>query len=463
MLAKQVWRFHTNPNSLITQVFKARYYPSSDLFQAPMGSSPSYAWRSIHQSIWVLSKGCCWRVGNGHNINIWKDKWLPNQNGLKVIIPNTNNPNIVMVKDLIIDNPPSWNKSIIEDTFLPIDGLQILQLPITHKEQSDSIMWTVSENGDYSVKTGYQAIQLLKNSQGQGPSNHDLMEKVWKIIWRFDTIPRYKVLVWRILNKALPVRDELHKRGIPCSLLCPRCESRIETINHLFLKCDKSRKEWFGSQLGINFHNTDTSYLNDWLIDFLLKNDKDTVISMIALLYSIWHARNQKVFEDKEVPDRVVIQRAHNSVSSFKEAKISDTATDSACNFNGAKSSDLATDILIDLAPHISTAHATSSSLHKSKPMHGTSSFAQNKRIQNSAGPPHQLHPINVNRNSTKDKWVRPEQDLIKLNSDANLSVPDLWGIGVIARNDEGLVMAAGTWSRPGFFCATTAEAWGVF
>lgn len=38
-----------------------------------------------------------------------------------------------------------------------------------------------------------------------------------------------------------------------------------------------------------------------------------------------------------------------------------------------------------------------------------------------------------------------------------------LWGIGVVARNCEGLAMASGTWLRHGIPCATTAEAWGIY
>lgn len=47
MLAKQVWRFHTEPNSLISRCFKAKYFPNCDILQATAGNNPSYAWRSI--------------------------------------------------------------------------------------------------------------------------------------------------------------------------------------------------------------------------------------------------------------------------------------------------------------------------------------------------------------------------------------------------------------------------------
>ena len=34
MLAKQGWRLISNPNSLMAQIYKARYYPHGDVFQS---------------------------------------------------------------------------------------------------------------------------------------------------------------------------------------------------------------------------------------------------------------------------------------------------------------------------------------------------------------------------------------------------------------------------------------------
>lgn len=47
LLAKQGWYLHMGGDLLMYQVFKAKYFPNSDLVQASMGSSPSYAWKSI--------------------------------------------------------------------------------------------------------------------------------------------------------------------------------------------------------------------------------------------------------------------------------------------------------------------------------------------------------------------------------------------------------------------------------
>ena len=85
MLAKQIWRMHTTTNSLLPKCYKAKYFPRTTVLKATIGSSPSYAWRSMHQSIWIINKGSCWKIGNGLKVRIWEDIWLPFQNGFKAL------------------------------------------------------------------------------------------------------------------------------------------------------------------------------------------------------------------------------------------------------------------------------------------------------------------------------------------------------------------------------------------
>lgn len=65
MLAKQGWRILKNPDTLMAWVYKARYFPFDDVLNSKKGSNPSYAWRSIHNSLDVIKKGTRWWVGNG--------------------------------------------------------------------------------------------------------------------------------------------------------------------------------------------------------------------------------------------------------------------------------------------------------------------------------------------------------------------------------------------------------------
>ncbi|KAL5580469.1 hypothetical protein UlMin_012911 [Ulmus minor] len=47
LLRKQVWCFIQRPNSLGTQIFKAKYYHNSTIWEVDASTNSSYVWRSI--------------------------------------------------------------------------------------------------------------------------------------------------------------------------------------------------------------------------------------------------------------------------------------------------------------------------------------------------------------------------------------------------------------------------------
>ena len=63
--------------SLVYKVLKAKYFPRSDFINASIGHNPSYTWRSIMAAQNLVKKGIRWRIGNGANVRVWMDKWLP--------------------------------------------------------------------------------------------------------------------------------------------------------------------------------------------------------------------------------------------------------------------------------------------------------------------------------------------------------------------------------------------------
>lgn len=76
MLGKQLWRLATNPNSLVSKLYKAKYYATSDVLHAQLGHKPSFIWRSILEAKQLISDGIRWRVGDGSLIYILNQPWL---------------------------------------------------------------------------------------------------------------------------------------------------------------------------------------------------------------------------------------------------------------------------------------------------------------------------------------------------------------------------------------------------
>ena len=64
LLGKQVWRFTQRTDSLLTQVFKSKYFPSSTIWNATAKSNASYIWKSILWGQNLVAKGVRWRVGD---------------------------------------------------------------------------------------------------------------------------------------------------------------------------------------------------------------------------------------------------------------------------------------------------------------------------------------------------------------------------------------------------------------
>jgi hypothetical protein len=77
LLAKQGCRLIQNPDSLVTKVLKEKYFSNGTFFDTPLSKRLSCVWRSIWNTKSLLKEGMVWRVGNGMNIKIWGDKWLP--------------------------------------------------------------------------------------------------------------------------------------------------------------------------------------------------------------------------------------------------------------------------------------------------------------------------------------------------------------------------------------------------
>lgn len=70
MLGKQLWRLATNPNSLVSRLYKAKYFANSDVLHAQLGHNPSFIWRSLLEAKQLTADGIRWRIGDSFSIQI---------------------------------------------------------------------------------------------------------------------------------------------------------------------------------------------------------------------------------------------------------------------------------------------------------------------------------------------------------------------------------------------------------
>uniref|UniRef100_A0A803PT88 Reverse transcriptase n=2 Tax=Cannabis sativa TaxID=3483 RepID=A0A803PT88_CANSA len=73
MLGKQGWRFMLRHDSLVSKIFKARYYPQGDFLSTELGSNPSFIWSSIFAAKDTVKLGLRKGIGSGLTVDITSD------------------------------------------------------------------------------------------------------------------------------------------------------------------------------------------------------------------------------------------------------------------------------------------------------------------------------------------------------------------------------------------------------
>lgn len=124
MLGKQGWRFITRPDSMVTKVLKARYFPKTDYLSATLGHNPSFIWHSMREAQELLRAGMRRRVGSGNQVSIMKDPWLPTDYNpyISTVSRSLENQN---VSSLFKEDSKEWDEDIVRDGFLMIEMLRL--------------------------------------------------------------------------------------------------------------------------------------------------------------------------------------------------------------------------------------------------------------------------------------------------------------------------------------------------
>jgi hypothetical protein len=182
MLAKQVWRLLREPDSLCATVLRAKYYPDGKLLNAKRKSVSSYTWQSILAGLECFKLGYIWRVGDGTQIKIWEDSWIPSSHNLKIQTRRGNNL-VSTVDELINPVDASWDVDLVQSIFESVDANRILQIPITNGRE-DCVAWHFNRSGLFSVKLAYHCHWKKKfgariaGPQGSGTSNRQVWKKL---------------------------------------------------------------------------------------------------------------------------------------------------------------------------------------------------------------------------------------------------------------------------------------------
>ncbi|PNX73684.1 ribonuclease H [Trifolium pratense] len=295
MIAKQGWNIMTKPNTLLAKLYKARYFPNSSLFESKLGHNPSYAWRGIWKSREILMHGCRWSIGSGASINIMSEPWLRGEDGAWLPSPQVQGVHNFTVNDLMIPNMKLWDKEKIDSIFPLHIANRILATPLLNMVAEDSLVWSDSTHGEYSVKSGYKLLMNVTGKINGGSQQDD-----WSSLWKICAPPKAKHLLWRISKGCLPTRMRLQEKRVPCPLLCPLCNLHNEDDWHVVLGCDASSQARLSAGLDqfLAPFLLQASSVKELIFAICSGSDKELAGLFAMLVWVLWNNRNNVVWNE---------------------------------------------------------------------------------------------------------------------------------------------------------------------
>jgi ribonuclease HI len=297
MIAKQGWNFITKPNTLVTKVYKARYFPNSSLFASSLGHNPSYAWRSIWSSRHVIMNGCRWKIGDGTKINIMNEPWLKKNDGKWLQSPQEQGVANLCVNQLLYPNEKAWDCNKIRSIFPPYVANSILAVPLFDDVVEDQLVWDDDMHGNYTVKSGYNLLLQTPLEAVTRQGNED-----WKWLWKIQAPPKTKHLLWRICKGCLPTRTRLQERHVQCPVSCPICDEAAEDDWHVLYGCESSRIAWQGAGMYniIAPHIQHFSSAKELILHICRHSDRKVAGQVAMLIWILWNNRNNMVWNQEK-------------------------------------------------------------------------------------------------------------------------------------------------------------------
>lgn len=204
-----------------------------------------------------------------------------------------------MVSHLFLPGSQVWNKDLVELIFRPPTAKSILQMPLALSPRFDELFWPYNTDGPYTTKSGYDFLRQKKLCSAASTSSTQTAPiKFWKDLWHVQALPQCKETVWRDVRGILPVRKLLQVRGVDVEDGCPFCHSATETIDHVLLLCPVTLRWWFTATGGLRIQDNTT--VQGFFQHILELHDSTLEALSVAVLWVIWEACNQCIFQGKE-------------------------------------------------------------------------------------------------------------------------------------------------------------------
>lgn len=140
LLAKTAWRLLNNPDDLWTRMLKGVCFPDTPFLDAKKGGRASWIWDSLLEGRSVLMEDLFWRIGNGSEVRLWRDKWVKGVEGkLEQFVEVPEEKKEWLVSDIIQNG--RWAVERLRGVVPEEKIRKIEQVSLAHVQRRDGVVW----------------------------------------------------------------------------------------------------------------------------------------------------------------------------------------------------------------------------------------------------------------------------------------------------------------------------------
>uniref|UniRef100_A0A803Q8C8 CCHC-type domain-containing protein n=1 Tax=Cannabis sativa TaxID=3483 RepID=A0A803Q8C8_CANSA len=314
LLAKLAWSLATHEDRPWVNCLLKKYCVHENFWCVKKKNNDSFQWKCILESRDIINKGTISIAASGFSISFWDQPWIPwlEFHEFKELMSGIRGRGYTIKSLGDISHQNKWNDEIIKQVFGTELGNRICNIPRIPAPFTDQIYWKNNQKGNFTVKDAYQ----VDNVHRFAPS-----KRIWKWIWEEGVLPRNSVMLWRVLNEAIPTKNRLHfLQDKTCSL----CDYDLENASHLFFNCNFARAIWFGGLFPVRVDGIVSESLItllETIVDIYQGNSRVDILNYLGCTLSeIWHQRNAYCIRDAAINIDLVLGRIRKSFFEVQQA-----------------------------------------------------------------------------------------------------------------------------------------------
>lgn len=144
---------------------KRKYAWNKDIINYKTPIFASWQWKKLLAHRTVFVQGLRWTIGNGQSIKFWSDNWVFQFPLISKFTPTVGSEDL-KVSECILESGV-WDYGKLLTLVPPYISKIISSLFIPLSPQNDKLVWGLTSDGEYSVKSGADLIQSSSGINSQ--------------------------------------------------------------------------------------------------------------------------------------------------------------------------------------------------------------------------------------------------------------------------------------------------------